>query len=504
MRFFQANSSATRTHPLSTPLTQHTLKALKKKKFDISTGTSFTASIISMFLLMVGVFIFVEHAREKEFKIELLKDKLKDYNDGLQESLQRTHDTTFVGLDKYIKHHALSNLRVTIVNTHGDVVYDNLYKNYKAMNNHLLRSEIIQALKTGHGYDVDRKSNTLNQEYFYVATYYPKQDYIIRSALPYDQHLLQTLTADMRFIWLTLAIALMLSILLYRFIHRLTTNIKKLRAFASRITNKEALSEGDVPSFSNDELGEIANRITSLYIQLKHTEEQQRILKRQLTENATHELKTPVATIQGFIETILADPNMDESVRTQFLQRCFKQSQRLTSILNDMSTLHRLDDAPDAYQFGLVDMTALLKQVFNETEQALHEHKMSIINQMPQRLVISGNFSLLYSIFRNLTDNAISYAGSDTTITYAAWHETPYWHFTVTDNGIGIPKEHQPRIFERFYRVDKGRSRKSGGTGLGLAIVKNAVLAHGGNIEVYTPEAGGTCFHFTLRDDISQ
>lgn len=480
------------------------MAANNKNKFDLSTGTKFTISIISTFLLMVGVFIFVEHTREKEFKVELLKDKLKDYNDNLQENILRTHDCSFIQLDGYIKHHALSNLRITIVNTHGDVVYDNLYKNYQAMNNHLLRTEIIQALKTGHGYDVDRKSNTLNQEYFYVATYYPKQGYIIRSALPYDQHLMQTLTADMRFVWLTLAIALMLSILLYRFIHRLTTNIKKLRAFATMIDTKKSLSEGDAPTFSNDELGEIANRITSLYIQLKQTEEQQRILKRQLTENATHELKTPVATIQGFIETILADPNMDESVRTQFLQRCFKQSQRLTSILNDMSTLHRLDDAPEAYQFDLVDITALLKQVFNETEQALHEHQMTIIDQMPQRLVISGNFSLLYSVFRNLTDNAISYAGTGTTIIYSAKHESPYWHFTVTDNGIGIPKEHQTRIFERFYRVDKGRSRKSGGTGLGLAIVKNAVLAHGGNIEVHTPETGGTCFHFTLRDDISQ
>ncbi len=468
----------------------------------MSTGTRFTVSIISMFLLMVGVFIFVEHAREKEFKVELLKDKLKDYNDDLNENIARENDTLFMHMDHYIKKHSLSNLRITVINTHGDVMYDNLYKNYRAMNNHLLRNEIIQALKNGTGYDVDRKSNTLGQEYFYVATYYPTQGYIIRSALPYDQHLVQTLTADMRFIWLTLAIALMLSVLLYRFVHRLTTNIRKLRAFAARIDKNEPLDNEVPKNFSNDELGEIAKRITSLYVQLKETEEQQRLLKRQLTENATHELKTPVATIQGFIETILADPNMNEEVRTQFLQRCFKQSQRLTSILNDMSTLHRLDDAPEAYQFDLVDITALIKQVMNETEQALLEHSMTIDNRITERLVINGNFSLLYSIFRNLTDNAIAYAGQGTTIVYTARHECPYWHFTVTDNGIGIPAEHQPRIFDRFYRVDKGRSRKSGGTGLGLAIVKNAVLAHGGNIEVGTPATGGTCFHFTLRDDI--
>ena len=129
---------------------------------------------------------------------------------------------------------------------------------------------------------------------------------------------------------------------------------------------------------------------------------------------------------------------------------------------------------------------------------------MTFVNQLPSPLIVRGNASLLYSIFRNLTDNAIAYAGSGTTITISAYHQSPYWHFTFSDNGIGIPQEHQPRIFERFYRVDKGRSRKSGGTGLGLAVVKNAVLAHGGNIRVDTPDEGGTSFTFTLRDDIEK
>lgn len=469
----------------------------------MTTGTKFTASIISMFLLMVGVFIFVEHTREKEFKVELLKDKLNDYNNNLNEYLIKENDTTFVLIDQYIKKHSLSNLRVTVINTQGEVMYDNLYKNYKAMNNHLLRHEIIDALKHGTGYDVDRRSNTLDQEYFYVATYFPNQKYIVRSAMPYDKELVNTLTADMRFIWFTLAIAFMLSLLLYRFVHRLTTNIKKLQSFATKIDKNESIDKDNIPAFPNDELGEIAKKITNLYIQLKQTEDQQRLLKRQLTENATHELKTPIATIQGFIETILADPGMEDHVRTQFLQRCFRQSQRLTSILNDMSTLHRLDDAPDTYQFDLIDISSLVKQVINETEQALEEHEMHINNLLPQRFILTGNFSLLYSIFRNLTDNAISYAGNGTTITFTAKHESPYWHFYVTDNGVGIPIEHQPRIFDRFYRIDKGRSRKSGGTGLGLAIVKNAVIAHGGNIEVYTPKEGGTCFHFTVRDNIN-
>ena len=372
------------------------------------------------------------------------------------------------------------------------------------MSNHLLRDEIIDALKKGEGSDIDRRSSTLHHEYFYVANYFPKQGYIIRSSLPYDQALIQTLTADMRFVWLTLVIAVLLSALLYRFTRQLGNNITMLRSFATLAGTNATLDKKELPKFSNDELGEIADRITKLYIQLQNTKQEQSILKRQLTENATHELKTPVATIQGCLETILTDPSMNDEVRTQFLQRSFKQSQRLTSLLNDISTLHRLDDAPDSYSFDIIDINSLVKQVINETEQQVAERQMVIKNDLPQQLVLYGNFSLLYSIFRNLTDNAISYAGNGTAITISAYHQSPCWHFTYSDDGVGIPKEHQPRIFERFYRVDKGRSRKSGGTGLGLAIVKNAVIAHGGSIRVDTPDAGGTCFSFTLRDDIER
>ena len=470
----------------------------------MSTGTKLSTGVISIFILMAASFIIFQHIREKEFKIELLKDKLKDYNTSLNDHIIATQDTTFTHIEDYIHHHTLLNLRATIISKSGDVLYDNLFKDYKSMSNHLLRDEIIEALKNGEGADIDRRSSTLGHEYFYVASYFPQQEYIIRTSLPYDQELIQTLTADMRFLWLTLAIAVLLSIVLYRFTHQLGSNITKLRTFATLAGNGSTLNKDDLPQFSNDELGEIADRITKLYIQLHNTKQEQNILKRQLTENATHELKTPVATIQGCLETILADPTMSEEVRTQFLQRSFRQSQRLTSLLNDISTLHRLDDAPNSYSFDIIDLNSLVKQIINETEQEVAAKDMTIRDHPPQQLLLGGNFSLLYSIFRNLTDNAIAYAGSGTTITISAYHQSPYWHFTFSDNGIGIPQEHQPRIFERFYRVDKGRSRKSGGTGLGLAVVKNAVIAHGGNIRVDTPDEGGTSFTFTLRDDIEK
>ena len=136
--------------------------------------------------------------------------------------------------------------------------------------------------------------------------------------------------------------------------------------------------------------------------------------------------------------------------------------------------------------------------IVQETAIAMQARQMSMRNYLPQSIIIHGNYSLLYSIFRNLVDNAISYAGQGTTVEVWAEQQPDCWRFTFRDNGIGIPAEHLPRIFERFYRIDKGRSREMGGTGLGLAIVKNAILQHGGSITATIPDAGGLEFRFTI------
>jgi signal transduction histidine kinase len=217
-------------------------------------------------------------------------------------------------------------------------------------------------------------------------------------------------------------------------------------------------------------------------------------LKRQLTQNAAHELKTPVASIQGYLETIITNPNITEEQKKIFLERCYAQSQRLTSLLHDISTLNRLDDAPDVRNFQDVDVSAIMQSIEREVGLQLQENGMTIVDNLPEKLIKRGNQSLIYSIFRNLVDNSIAYAGKGTTIDVSYDGS----HFTFMDNGVGVGEEHLTRIFERFYRVDKGRSRKLGGTGLGLAIVKNAVLLHGGTISASINEPHGLRFDFTL------
>ena len=291
----------------------------------------------------------------------------------------------------------------------------------------------------------------------------------------------------------------LLTLVLYHFISRLGDNITKLKIFASRADNNESLDTEDLADFPDDELGEIAERIIKIYKRLQSTREEQTILKRQLTQNIAHELKTPVASIQGYLETILSNPDMDAKVKQQFMERSYAQSRRLTSLLHDISTLNRMDDAHELIEFSEVNVSNIIGDIERDTSMQLEQKHMSFVCDVRPNILIEGNYSLVYSIFRNLTDNAIAYAGEHTTISVSARETADRWVFSFCDNGVGVPAEHLPRLFERFYRVDKGRSRKMGGTGLGLAIVKNAVLLHGGTIKAHNRLSGGLCFDFSLK-----
>lgn len=237
----------------------------------------------------------------------------------------------------------------------------------------------------------------------------------------------------------------------------------------------------------------------SMYDQLQNAEEDKNRLKRQLTQNVAHELKTPVSSIRGYLETIVSDPGMDEEVKNHFIQRCFIQSQRLSSLLQDISTLNKLDDAPGSYEREPVNILTLFNMILSDVAQKLKEKNITVRTLIGPGVVVTGSHSLLYSIFRNLTDNAIAYAGEGVTVTVQVLSEDEnYYTFSFADNGVGVAAEHLPHLFERFYRVDKGRSRKMGGTGLGLAIVKNAVLLHHGSISVRLAQTGGLEFIFSL------
>ena len=224
-------------------------------------------------------------------------------------------------------------------------------------------------------------------------------------------------------------------------------------------------------------------------------------MRRELTQNISHELKTPVASILGYTDTILDDPQMSPETQRQFIQRTNAQARRLTALLQDISTLNHMDDAVHQLTMERTDVSEIVSDIVQETAIALEKHHMTLNNCLPRNTIIQGDPSLIYSIFRNLVDNAINYAGEGTKINISAEQAGNSWTFCFSDNGVGIAAEHLPRIFERFYRIDKSRSRQMGGTGLGLAIVKHAVLLHGGTITARTPDQGGLEFVFTLLID---
>lgn len=237
----------------------------------------------------------------------------------------------------------------------------------------------------------------------------------------------------------------------------------------------------------------------SMYDKLRDSEEDKTRLKRQLTQNVAHELKTPVSSIQGYLETIVSNPDIDAQTKEQFIQRCYAQSRRLSSLLADISTLNKLDDAPQGYEFEAVNIPDLLQTIRRDVSMQMEANHVTFRSLVEPGVEVNGNPSLLYSIFRNLTDNSIAYGGEEVTITVQVLSEsTDFYTFSFSDNGPGVAPEHIPHLFERFYRIDKGRSRKMGGTGLGLAIVKNSVLLHRGTISVRLGIAGGLEFIFTL------
>ena len=291
---------------------------------------------------------------------------------------------------------------------------------------------------------------------------------------------------------------------------RINRNITRLRRLAL------AMERGDekesMPKFANDELGDIARHIIDLYGRLSeasesikrehdkalHEEQEKLRIKRQLTNNINHELKTPVAAIQGYLETMTTSKDITDEERNAFIAKSYAHCQRLTQLLTDVSTITRMEDGSSRIEREKVDLRNIVGEIASEVALLPDDKRMRMNVDLPTPMPVYGNYTLLMSIIKNLTDNAIAYSGGRDIYVKCLGESDGMYTISFADNGIGIEDDHIDYIFERFYRIDKGRSRKLGGTGLGLSIVKNGVLFHGGNIEVKNRKVGGLEFTFTL------
>lgn len=227
--------------------------------------------------------------------------------------------------------------------------------------------------------------------------------------------------------------------------------------------------------------------------------EKRRLLKQQLTSNIAHELKTPLSSIRGYLETILENWPIPEEKLKYFLEKAFFQSERLTTLINDVSLINNIEDAGELFEMKTVDLKKITDDIYEYFANRIEHNNVEFIDEVRKGTQITGNESLLFSVFQNLVENSLNYGGAGIRIHIKCYHEDDnYYYFSYSDTGVGIPNEHMPRIFERFYRVDKGRSRATGGTGLGLAIVKNAISLHRGRISVKNRPKRGVEFLFSL------
>lgn len=463
--------------------------------------------IIIVFTWVVSAATFgIFYLREKELKAEVYDAHLQIYNAQLLYALRSGFESGVSYIDA--AKNQVEGIRFTILDTHGRVLYDT--SGGKLGVDYSGRNEIRQSISNGEGFTMRRQSTIDDNSYFYSAM--RGDDYIVRTSVPYDFPLVEALKGESVYLWTVLVVSVVLSIIAFFASRRLGMNIDRLRDFAIKAEKGEN-PEPDDYDFVNDELGDISSHIVQLYNKereavqdrdkyyqnLLFEEKEKTRIKHQLTNNINHELKTPVHAIQGCLETVLSNSDrLSKEQMLSFIGKAREQALRLCSLLNDISMITRISEGSAQFKREHLDLVSVVQELPEQMSMLPEAKRMRLHLEMPSSMPIVGNKSLLESIFQNLMANSVAYSGGRD-IYVEAVDKGDEYAVSFSDNGVGIDESHFSRIFERFYRIDEGRSRKAGGTGLGLSIVKNAVNFHGGEIKAQTRHGGGMEFLFTLK-----
>jgi two-component system phosphate regulon sensor histidine kinase PhoR len=390
--------------------------------------------------------------------------------------------------------HADETLRVTLINSDGVVLCDSM-ANPSGMDNHLDRSEVRTALGGQAGSGV-RFSNTVKASMLYVAVPLETGDGVwvlrtARSLAAIDALLHDVFRKLFTVMMLLVAAIFLISFYLFR---KINPPLYEIRQGAERFARGEF--ERQLPDYQVKEISELANAMNQMAAKLDSLEN----LRREFVANVSHELKTPVTTIKGFTETLINGARDNPEDLDRFLDIILRQTDRLTDIIDDLLTLSRLESAPLSEVLALDwrDLCEILELCKDACQSRADRKEISLQLECNTPIRAHVDHSLLMQAIVNLIDNAIKYSPERTCVKIVAQVETDQVRIAVTDEGPGIMDEHIPRLFERFYRADKARSRKLGGTGLGLAIVKHIANVHQGEVEVSSNVGAGSTFSILL------
>lgn len=394
--------------------------------------------ILAVFALAITA---LELSSELDYKKSILSARLEGYADVVA----RSQD--YGGAVRLLP----EDIRVSVVSPSGEVVYDS-YEG-EVLGSHLDRPEIQACLSGSEGCSI-RRSGTSGIEYIYFAKRYG--DVIVRTAMPFE-------LAQKRFMhpdW-----TLLITIGLLFLLAALLTRRLSLRADAKA---KEA------------------------------ADEQLKTQKKRITGNLAHELRTPVTSIRGYLETLVDNPQMDEAKKGQFIDRAYRQTLRLSDLIRDISLITKMEEAPQTLKKEHLGMRHLTCEVIEEFAGTIAAQGVKVENTIADDVCILGNQSLLYALLRNLVENSLRYGGPGITIHIECSLYDGMANFFYYDTGKGVSDEHLGKIFERFYRIPEEDSHRSEGSGLGLSIVKNAVAFHKGTISAHHLKPHGLAFRFSI------
>ena len=333
----------------------------------------------------------------------------------------------------------------------------------------------------------------------------------VRTYLPRSAVVDKVLAIDNTFWLIILTVGVIGTVMVWVFTAHQARNVTLLREFATRAaTDREFIPMGDFPS---DEIGDISRQVVAIYnsrmqanvrrerehvIALKAIEEKN-TMRRVLTNNISHELKTPIGIVRSYLEMIASNPDMSAEERAHFLGKAQANVERLVSMMNDLSTMTRLEESNKKIPISDIDFHDLVFTLVEDLKQGDVLNSMDFLYNIPLDCHVYGNGELLIGVLTNLVRNSVAYSQGTQVGVKMIGRNDNFYTFSFYDNGVGVGEEHLVHLFERFYRIDTGRSRKVGGTGLGLPIVKSSINTMGGSITVRNREGGGLEFVFTLR-----